>query len=221
MLSNPAAIRAAQAELDRVVGANRTPTFADEPSLPFIRGMVKETLRLRPINKFGNNHYNTEDDWYEGHFIPRGSIIMANWWAIHYDASVYPEPEKFLPERWLDYRYSAAQAAALADGDLRDHLSYGGGRRICAGMHLAEKSMFINMARLLWGFDLGLATDEMGQVIEVDFGTTGLMEGSGSIPKPFSCRMTPRSAGREVILREEWRAAQETGIDFSHVKFST
>jgi len=54
----------------------------------------QELLRWRPVNKFGQNHYNTEDDWYNGYFIPKNSVVMINWWALHYDPEWYPEPEK-------------------------------------------------------------------------------------------------------------------------------
>lgn len=220
MLSNPAAIRAAQEEIDRVVGSQRTPTFADEPNLPLVRGIIKETMRMRPINKFGNNHYNTEDDWYNGYFIPKGTIVMANWWSIHYDIKYYPEPDSFLPQRWKDYSHSAAKAAAMPDGTQRDHLSYGGGRRICAGMHVAEKSLFINVARLLWGFDIELAKDTSGRSIELDFSTKSLQAGSSSVTKPFPCEIRPRSKEREEILREEWAQAQQQGMSFDHIKWS-
>jgi cytochrome P450 len=36
----------------------------------------------------------TEDDWYEGYFIPKNSIIMMNLWAIHHNPDDYPEPDK-------------------------------------------------------------------------------------------------------------------------------
>jgi len=76
----PHTMKAAQEELDRVVGNERMPTFDDEQNLPYIRAMAKETLRWRPITKFGVNHASTEDDWYEGYFIPKGSVVMLNWW---------------------------------------------------------------------------------------------------------------------------------------------
>ncbi|RAO73303.1 uncharacterized protein BHQ10_009315 [Talaromyces amestolkiae] len=220
LLSNRDAIRQAHEEIDRIVGKGRLPTYQDEPNLPFIRGIIKETLRMRPIGKFGNNHYLTKDDWYNGYFIPKGSTVMANWWAIHYDPEVYPEPEKFLPERWKHYPYGAAAAAVLPDGNKRDHISYGGGRRICAGIHLAEKSLFINVARLLWGFDIDFAKDANGDVIPLDFTTAGFLQGSGSIPKPYQCSILPRSKRHGELMRQEWREAQDKGIDFSHIKWN-
>jgi cytochrome P450 len=70
----------AQDELDRVVGKERLPTWDDEKNLPYLRGLIKEILRWRPVNKFGMTHATSEDDSYEGHFIPKGSVAVLNWW---------------------------------------------------------------------------------------------------------------------------------------------
>lgn len=49
----PHVLEGAHEELDRVVGLNRLPTFDDEENLPYIRAMVKETLRWRPVAVLG------------------------------------------------------------------------------------------------------------------------------------------------------------------------
>jgi cytochrome P450 len=82
MLLFPDAMRKAQEELDAVVGSHRLPTWEDEQNLPYVRALVKEMLRWRPVNKFGMPHYNTADDWYGGMFIPKGSVVMLNWWYV-------------------------------------------------------------------------------------------------------------------------------------------
>lgn len=40
------------------------------------------------------NHYVIEDNWYEGYFIPKNSVVMLNQWALNYDEEQYPEPHK-------------------------------------------------------------------------------------------------------------------------------
>jgi len=55
------------------------------------------------------------------------------------------------------------------------------------GLHVAEQSLFINIARLLWGFNLNLAKGEMGKEIPIDSTTKGLRPGFMSNPKPFRC----------------------------------
>jgi hypothetical protein len=232
MLSNPSVIEKAQAELDRVVGSSRTPIFEDEMNLPYLRQIIKETLRWRPINKLGANHYATQDDWYEGMFIPKGSIVMINWWALHYDEKRWPNPSKFDPDRMEGRTMTAAEEAASGDPLDRSHFSYGGGRRICPGlfsftikltilgMHIAERSLFLNLSRLLWGFNIEHATDENGNEIPVDYSLeTGIMPGGFTVPKPFAAKISARSPERAKIIREQWEVAQKTGVDFSDITF--
>lgn len=82
MCRNPRVVAKAQEEIDRVVGSKRLPTFDDEDHLPYIRAIIKELLRTRPPNKFGMQHYSTEDDWYEGMFIPKDTTVVINWWYV-------------------------------------------------------------------------------------------------------------------------------------------
>jgi cytochrome P450 len=80
MTLNPDVVNKAHEELDEVVGSDRLPTWEDEPNLPYIRAIIKEILRWRPVNKFGMTHATSEDDWYNGYFIPKGSVAVLNWW---------------------------------------------------------------------------------------------------------------------------------------------
>lgn len=80
MLLFPEVQARAQQEIDAVVGSGRLPTWGDEQNLPYVRSVIKEVLRWRPVNKFGMPHASTEDDWYEGYFIPKGSVVVLNWW---------------------------------------------------------------------------------------------------------------------------------------------
>jgi cytochrome P450 len=127
---HPEVVARAQEELDRVVGKRRTPTWDDEPNLPYIRAIIKEIMRYRPITKSGQLHMLTQDDEYQGYFIPKDCIVMISWWAIHFDPKRYPDPYKFKPERFLNHKLSAAEYTAMADVSQRDHFGYGAGRRM-------------------------------------------------------------------------------------------
>ena len=90
MVLYPGTMRKAQAEIDRTVGRDRLPTFADEANLPYVRALVKELMRWRTVDPVGKLLDNTsasplnflpigvprrsvQDDWYEGYFIPKGA----------------------------------------------------------------------------------------------------------------------------------------------------
>ncbi|KAK4704861.1 hypothetical protein P7C70_g1351, partial [Phenoliferia sp. Uapishka_3] len=78
MVSFPEAHRTAQAELDKVVGMSRSPTWNDEVNLPYCRALVKEVLRWRPVAVLGGTpHASTADDIYDGYFIPAGTTILG------------------------------------------------------------------------------------------------------------------------------------------------
>lgn len=80
---------------------------------------------------------------------------------------------------------------------------FGAGRRLCQGMHIADRSLFLAMSRLLWAFDFRRAVDEStGREIVPDMGD--LTEGIFVLPRPFQARITPRSESRARRVREEW-----------------
>jgi cytochrome P450 len=70
----------AQAEIERVVGADRLPDFSDLDNLPYLSAMIKELLRWNAPAPLGTSHAVTEDDVYEGWFIPAGTTFLENMW---------------------------------------------------------------------------------------------------------------------------------------------
>jgi cytochrome P450 len=102
LIANPRCITRAHQELVSVVPPGRGPTFDDEPRLPYIRAIVKEILRVKPVASIGSPHCTTDDLIYKDMFIPKGTVITIFQWAIHADPTRWEEPEKFMPERYLD-----------------------------------------------------------------------------------------------------------------------
>ncbi|KAK0732303.1 cytochrome P450 [Lasiosphaeris hirsuta] len=189
----------AQAELDRVVGPGRLPTFDDLPALPYVRAIASETLRWRPIAVLGGTpHASTADDVYKGMFIPKGSTIIAPLWSIHLNETDFPEPHEFRPERFTEDREYPGTSG---------HSAFGWGRRICPGMHLAQASVDLNIARILWAFDVGAAKDGEGRDIEVDI--FAFSDGFNSSPLPFPCSITPRSPEHAAVVEREYQEALE------------
>jgi len=167
MLEYPETQARANAELDAVVGRARLPTFADQLHLPYIRAMVKELLRWRPNGPLGVPHRCIEDDWYEGMFIPKGTICIPNIWHMNHDPEVYGEnAAHFDPARHLDASGEIASGASGVNED--GHVSYGFGRRVCLGRHMADNSLFINIAVVLWASKIERKKDASGQLVPLD-----------------------------------------------------
>lgn len=79
MMEHPEWQEKVQAEVDRVVGLDRLPAFEDLPNLPVVRAVTKEGIRWRSIvAEIGAPHMAEKDDFYEGYFIPKGTLVHAN-----------------------------------------------------------------------------------------------------------------------------------------------
>ncbi|OBT52691.1 hypothetical protein VE04_06011, partial [Pseudogymnoascus sp. 24MN13] len=211
----------AHTELSKVVGNSRSPTFEDELNLPYIQAMVKEILRIRPVTNVGQPHYTTADVVYGDFFIPKGTVIAINQYAIHFDRYRYDDPEAFKPERYLGHPLKAGAYAAAADPFERDHFGFGAGRRICPGMHLAENSLFITLAKILWAFEIRPHIGDDGKEEAVDVSDDAYEEGTSTLPKQFQMRFIPRNTTRERVLRDEWETAQKEGYLLGGVKVNT
>ncbi|KAF4782818.1 hypothetical protein HER10_EVM0003205 [Colletotrichum scovillei] len=189
----PQFIPRAQEELDRVVGGDRLPTFDDLNKLEYVRAIAAETLRWRPVAVLGGTpHASTADHVYKGMFIPKGSTIIAPLWSIHLNEADFPEPHDFRPERFLTEREYPGTFG---------HSAFGWGRRICPGMHLGSASVALNIARILWGFEVNPETDEKGRDVEVDI--FAYSDGFNSSPLPFPCSITPRSLKHAQVIEQE------------------
>ncbi|KPI39709.1 Fumitremorgin C synthase [Cyphellophora attinorum] len=186
-------------ELNHVIGDDRLPGFADEEHLPYIRAMVKEILRIRPVTNIGTPHFTTEDIVYRDMHIPAGTVVSINQYAIHFDAR-HKDPESFMPDRFLDHPLKAAAYASHPDPYVRDHFGFGAGRRICPGMHLAENSLFITLARLIWMFDIRPCLNQQGVEEALDVSDDAYEPGSNTLPKPYRVRFVPRNSARNAVL---------------------
>ncbi|KAF9255704.1 cytochrome P450 [Marasmius fiardii PR-910] len=186
---NPDMMKKAQDEVDRVVGSDRVPSFADEPNLPYIKALTKEVLRWRPTGPGAIPHAAVEDDEYKGYFIPGGAMVIPNIWTMQQDPKIYPEPEKFNPERYVQ------------NPNLPLH-AFGFGRRGCPGRRVGESTLLLEFATIAWALNISKAKDpQTGKEIplnpdrETGYSPVGLLR-----PLPFEVSITPRSQERTRLL---------------------
>ncbi|KIL53882.1 hypothetical protein M378DRAFT_174541 [Amanita muscaria Koide BX008] len=102
MALHPETQRKAQMEIDQFVGKERLPTYEDRASLPYVEALYREFQRWRPVTPLGVLHTATDDDMYKGFYIPKGTLVIPNVWAIGRDEAIYQDPERFMPERFFN-----------------------------------------------------------------------------------------------------------------------
>lgn len=196
----PNVMKRAQAEIDSVVGRDRLPNFDDKPRLPYIRAMVKESLRWRPVGPVAVPRRTTEDDYYNGYLIPKGTTVIPNIWAMNHDPELYPDFEEFRPDRFLDE--SGQKDNVPPDTHEMGHGTFGFGRRICVGYNFANQVLFIQMAMMLWAFNFEAPLDDSGKPIVPDRSAT-IDAGVVVLPAPFKTKITPRSPDVPSTIRQE------------------
>ncbi|KAL0075192.1 cytochrome P450, partial [Phycomyces blakesleeanus] len=135
-------------EIDSVIEKEgRIPTFSDRADMPFTTAVLRENIRFRSCTNFGLPHYLEDDVEVFGYLIPKGTTLMTSMHAIHMNPDIYDEPEKFKPERFLNFTktWSAAANGGIKE---RDMFAFGWGRRVCPGIYFAEMEIFNMCVRI-------------------------------------------------------------------------
>ncbi|PHZ11667.1 cytochrome P450 [Rhizopus microsporus ATCC 52813] len=166
LANHPEIQEMAYEEIKSQIGLYRLPGADDEPLLPFVQCIILETLRMRPPAPVAIPHATSTDDTYKSWHIPKGTIIVMNLFAIHHDPIRYPDPYQFKPERHIQFVKDTLDDRKLSQSvEDRPHLSFSTGRRVCVGIHLAERSLFMALSALLACFKIERVSE---QLIDVD-----------------------------------------------------
>lgn len=126
------------AEVDAVL-SGRTPTMADLPKLGFVEQVITESMRLYPpawiVGRRAIGEYAVD-----GYTLPPRSIVLVSPYVLHRDARFFPEPDRFMPERWTpEFRQALPPFA---------YFPFGGGTRRCIGESFAWMELVLVMATL-------------------------------------------------------------------------
>ena len=128
------------------------------------------------------------------------------------DPERHQDPRTFNPSRYLSNCDKSARESALSsDPNERDHFLFGAGRRSCPGIDLADNSMFMGLARLVWAFDFAVAHDEHGRELRPD--PDDIVSGLPAHPAPFKAKITARSAERAADVKRAWAEAERDLLD--------
>jgi cytochrome P450 family 93 subfamily A len=149
MMNHPTILKKLLTELDTVVGQDRLVDESDLPRLPYLQAFIKETLRLHsPIPMV--RRMGSEDCVIDGHFVPAGTPVFVNFWAVMRDPTFWDNPLEFNPERFIGNN-------KVNDVDVRGQhfhlLPFGTGKRLCPGISLGQLVVTNAFAALVQCFE--------------------------------------------------------------------
>ncbi|KAH6919277.1 cytochrome P450 98A3 [Coprinopsis sp. MPI-PUGE-AT-0042] len=189
---HPEVQQKAHDEIGRVVGHSRLPGLNDLEQLPYIKAILKELARWHVVTPFTIPHLSREDDSYKGYFIPKGTAVLPNAWAILNDPTVFVNPQQFNPDRYI------GQDGGLDPTVLDPEMAaFGFGRRICPGRHLSFEITTLMIASLLAVFEVKPSLDKTGKPIVQEMDTSSKFFAK---PLPFKCQIVPRSDRHASLL---------------------
>ena len=122
--------------------------------LPYLNAVCSETLRIYPVGMLTFPRVVSLPVEVMGHSLEPGAIVIGSIYLTHHREDLYPDPDQFRPERFLDRQFSPFE-----------YLPFGGGSRRCIGMAFALFEMKVVLSRILSGVELGLANTHSVQPV--------------------------------------------------------
>nr|CAB3452913.1 unnamed protein product [Digitaria exilis] len=162
LLQHPDAMSKLQEELRKVLGSNAHVEQSDVDRLPYLRAVVKETLRLHPVVPLVPNKAE-ETVEIQGHTVPKGCTVLVSLWAVHRDVGAWPEPDRFIPERFLP---RLEETGFLGTTEF-DFIPFSAGHRVCLGLPLATRMVHAMLGSLLHRFEWTLPQEVKENVVDM------------------------------------------------------
>ncbi|XLR23384.1 hypothetical protein S83_051284, partial [Arachis hypogaea] len=180
MVLHPDMQAKAQDEIDEVVGS-RPVLDIDIPNLPYLQCIVKEALRLHPPGPLLSwARLAIRDVFIGDKLVPAGTTAMVNMWAITHNEDVWPEPDVFKPERFMEI----GRDVNIIGCDLR-LAPFGAGRRVCPGKSMGLATVHLWFAQLLQGFQWVPCEEKPVDLSEC-------LKLSMEMKSPLICKAVPR-----------------------------
>ncbi|XP_068103965.1 cytochrome P450 2G1-like [Hyperolius riggenbachi] len=167
-----------QNEIDQVMG-HQYPSVNDRARMPYTEAVIHEIQRFGDIIPTGLPHTTTEDVQFQNYLIPKGTDVFPLLTSSLKDPEHFPNPEVFLPERFLDNQGNVKKNPAL--------LPFSAGRRICPGEGLARTEIFLFVTTILQKFTLTTSVSQE----ELDLSPE--ISSSGHLPRSYKIRAVPRT----------------------------
>ncbi|KAF9976206.1 hypothetical protein BGZ73_008988 [Actinomortierella ambigua] len=172
LVKNPDKLKRLREELDAATAANGPGELAVDDQirkLPYLQGVINETLRLRPVVSSGIPRELTEDREMLGYFVPKGTTVLAQVRQLHMDDTYFPKSTEFIPERWIP---DESPFPPVQDFTF---YPFSAGTRNCVGKNFALMEYRLVLAALVATYDMEYVPKQNEDYYQ--FVTTSLVAG--------------------------------------------
>lgn len=161
LMKNPKVMKKVQEEVRNMVGEKGFVEEEDIQKLPYLKAVVKETMRFHPTAPLLVPRETMQSCNIDGYEIPAKTLVYVNAWAIGRDPEAWENPEEFFPERFL---------GSLIDFKGKDFelVPFGAGRRGCPGIYMGAVTVELALANLLYSFEWELPSGMDKEDIDID-----------------------------------------------------
>ncbi|GLB36520.1 putative cytochrome p450 [Lyophyllum shimeji] len=141
LADNPDILAKVRAEQEVIRGGNyqKPLTLEMMDQMTYLNAFVKESMRVMPpvtmVPYKTTKAFPISDDY----TVPANSMVIPSFYNSLHDPSIYPEPDKLMPERWLD-------AEGLANQNPKNYIVFGSGPHRCIGLEYAQMNIVLVLA---------------------------------------------------------------------------
>ncbi|KAJ3575894.1 hypothetical protein NP233_g788 [Leucocoprinus birnbaumii] len=141
LADNPEILAKVRKEQEQVRGGNYEDpmTLAQMDEMVYLQAVVKESMRVKPPVTMVPYKCKKSFPISEDYTVPAGSMVIPSFYNSLHDPEVYPEPETFYPERWLEEKGSA-------NSNPKNYLVFGSGPHKCIGLEYAQMNIALTLA---------------------------------------------------------------------------
>ena len=183
LLRHPDVLRKLRSELDNVVDEDeKILPFDAIKDLPYLRACLDESLRLYPPTTFGLPRKTPpEGCGIMDEFVAGNLQVSTSAYVAHRDDDIFPNPESFIPERWLGEDGKKLQASFI---------TFSAGARGCIGRNISYLEQTILVASLFHNYELALSSPGW---------TLDTVEHFQNVPKALPIKIWRRGREAELI----------------------